>query len=108
MGVAFSRERQGSAGRGGALHGMARMGKWFIDSGMRRGTPVADQENVITVYGGVDAWKKTVNFRDSDAAYLILIDQQGVVQWQHSGPFDETAYTTLTARTRELAGQTGK
>ena len=69
---------------------------------------MADQENVITVYGGVDAWKKTVNFRDSDAAYLILIDQQGVVQWQHSGPFDETAYTTLTARTRELAGQTGK
>ncbi len=90
------------------IGGMARMGKWFIDSGMRRGTPVADQENVITVYGGVDAWKKTVNFRDSDAAYLILIDQQGVVQWQHSGPFDETAYTTLTARTRELAGQTGK
>lgn len=90
------------------IGGMARMGKWFIDSGMRRGTPVADQENVITVYGGVDPWKKTVNFRDSNAAYLILIDQQGVVQWQHSGPLDETSYATLAARTQELAGQTGK
>jgi len=90
------------------IGGMARMGKWFIDSGMRKGTPVADQENVITVYGGVDFWKKTVNFRAADAAYLILIDQQGVVQWQHSGALDETAYTALTARTQALTGQTGK
>ena len=32
------------------LGGMAVMGKWFIDSGMRRGTPKADHEHVITVY----------------------------------------------------------
>src|ERR1700758_4498394 len=31
------------------IGGMARLGKWFIDSGMRRGTPLRDQENVITV-----------------------------------------------------------
>ena len=36
------------------IGGLARMGKWFIDSGMRRGTPKADHENVITVYGGTD------------------------------------------------------
>lgn len=38
------------------IGGMARLGKWFIDSGMRRGTPKADHENVITVYGGTDPW----------------------------------------------------
>ena len=54
------------------IGGMARMGKWFIDSGMRRGTPKADQENVITVYGGTDAWKQRVGFGDPKAAYLIL------------------------------------
>ena len=46
------------------IGGLARMGKWFIDSGMRRGTPKADHENVITVYGGTDAWKQRVGFRD--------------------------------------------
>ena len=45
------------------IGGMARMGKWFIDSGMRRGTPKADHENVITVYGGTDAWKQRVGFK---------------------------------------------
>jgi hypothetical protein len=39
------------------IGGMARLGKWFIDSGMRKGTPKKDQENVITVYGGTDSWK---------------------------------------------------
>jgi hypothetical protein len=34
------------------LGGAARMGKWFIEGGMRRGTAKADYENVITVYGG--------------------------------------------------------
>ena len=46
------------------IGGLATMGKWFIDSGMRRGTPKADQENVITVYGGQDPWKQRVGFRD--------------------------------------------
>ena len=31
------------------IGGIARLGKWFIDGGMRRGTPKTDQENVITV-----------------------------------------------------------
>jgi len=57
------------------IGGLARMDKWFIDSGMRKGTPKADQENVITVYGGVDPWKKRVGFREPNAAYLILIDR---------------------------------
>ncbi len=84
------------------IGGMARMGKWFIDSGMRRGTPVADQENVITVYGGVDPWKKAVGFKAPDAAYLILLDAKGIVRWQHNGPFDEAAYADLTTQVRTL------
>ena len=44
------------------IGGMARMGKWFIDSGMRRGTPKELHENVITVFGAVDPWKKRLGF----------------------------------------------
>jgi len=32
------------------IGGLARLAKWFIDSGMRRGTPRGDYEHVITVY----------------------------------------------------------
>ena len=59
------------------IGGLSRLGKWFIDRGMRRGTPKADHEHVITVYGGTEPWKRRVAFRDSEAAYLILLDKPG-------------------------------
>lgn len=84
------------------IGGMARLGKWFIDSGMRRGTPRKDHENVITVYGGTDPWKQRLGFRSPDAAYLVLLDQRGVVRWRRSGVFDEAAYNGLAIQVAAL------
>jgi len=84
------------------IGGVARLARWFIDSGMRRGTPKERHENVITIYGGVDTWKQRVGFRQPDDAYLILIDRQGVIRWLHSGPFDSTRYADLAAAARLL------
>jgi hypothetical protein len=89
------------------LGSMARMGKWFIEGGMRRGTPKADQENVITVYGGVEAWKqrlgvKAGDVKAEDTAYLVLLDRKGNVVWRHAGPLAEAAYQSLSAQVRKL------
>ena len=89
------------------IGGLARMGKWFIDSGMRKGTPKADRENVITVYGGVDAWKQRVGFSDPNAAYLILIDKNGVIRWRHGGAFEEAPYQALASAAKGLIGISG-
>ncbi len=87
------------------IGGLARLGKWFIDSGMRRGAPKADYEHVITVYGGTDPWKQRVGFRDPGAAYLILLDASGKVARRHSGGLDEQAYHALSSEvSRLLAG----
>jgi hypothetical protein len=84
------------------IGGMARMGKWFIDGGMRRGTPKADHANVITVYGGTDAWKQRVGFNDPTAAYLVLIDQRGSVAWRTAGGLDEQRYSALSSEVSRL------
>jgi hypothetical protein len=84
------------------IGGMARLGKWFIDSGMRKGTPLSDRENVITVYGGTDSWKQRMGFQSPDAAYLVLLDKHGAVQWRHSGAFDEDAYKDLSVHVSAL------
>jgi len=88
------------------MGGMARMGRWFIDSGMRKGTPKELHENVITVYGGTDPWKKRLGFKEGDDAYLILIDSKGIVRWTHSGQFDEARFAELAELVRKLATQT--
>lgn len=92
------------------LGGAARMGKWFIEGGMRRGTAKADYENVITVYGGTDAWRQSLGVKADtkaeDTAYLVLLDRKGNVAWRHAGPFEESAYQALAAQVRKvLAGQ---
>jgi len=84
------------------IGGLARLGKWFIDSGMRRGTPKADYANVITVYGGTDAWKQRVGFKDPNAAYLILIDRSGKVAWRYAGAFGEDPYKALSSNISSL------
>jgi hypothetical protein len=83
------------------IGGMGRLAKWFIDSGMRKGTPKELHENVITVYGGVDRWKKAMGFSKSleDAAYLVLLGPDGRVRWLHAGGFSEDALAALKAAT---------
>lgn len=84
------------------IGGAARLAKWFIDSGMRRGTPKADYEHLITVYGDTKAWKHRARYTDPDAAYLILLDRTGKVAWLHRGAFDDAAFQALCSRVSEL------
>ena len=79
------------------IGGLARMGNWFIDTGMRRGTPKEDYEHVITVYGGARRWKQRVGFRDPKAAYLILLDASGRIAWRYAGGLNEQAYQALSS-----------
>ena len=62
------------------IGGMARLGAPFIDGGMRRGTPKELHENVITVHGGVDPWKKRFGVQSEREAYIVIIDPEGKVQ----------------------------
>lgn len=84
------------------IGGFGRLGKWFIDSGMRRGTPPADHTHVITIYGGTDPWKQRLRVSDPTHAYLILLDAAGRIAWLHHGPFDAAAARTLATETRRL------
>jgi len=84
------------------IGGKARLGKWFIDSGMRKGTPRSDQENVITVYSDTDSWKHRVGYASPDAAYLVLLDKHGTIRWRSSGVFDEVAYRNLHEKVSSL------
>ena len=81
------------------IGGLATLGRWFIDRGMRSGTPVELHDRVITVYKGTGDWKKRLAYsaEREDDAYLIVLDRDGIVQWLHHGGFDQ-------ARADELRG----
>lgn len=79
------------------LGGLARLGKWFIDSGMRSGTPKELHEHVITLWGEVDRWKTVMKFSDAapNDAYLALFDPTGRVLWLHHGPYTADAFDAM-------------
>jgi hypothetical protein len=73
------------------IGGVATLGRWFINRGMRSGTPAELHEQVITVYGGTGDWKTRVAYsaEHEDDAYLIALDRDGTVRWLHRGAFDQ-------------------
>jgi hypothetical protein len=77
------------------IGGLSRLGAPFIDSGMRRGTPKEKHENVITVYGGTGPWKKMLNVQDEKAAYMILLDPNGIVRWISPGHHSDAKFAEI-------------
>jgi hypothetical protein len=73
------------------IGGFGKLGRWFIDRGMRKGTPAELHENVITVYANTGDWKRRLGVSDSNDtdAFAIAVDRQGVVRWLSHGPFDQ-------------------
>jgi hypothetical protein len=88
------------------IGGMATLGRWFINRGMRSGTPAELHDHVITVYGGTGGWKQRVSYSTGhkDDAYLIVFDPQGVVRWLHHGVFDQSRAEELKGLLTSLAG----
>jgi hypothetical protein len=87
------------------IGGVARLGRWFIDRGMRSGTPTELHEQVVTVYGNTGDWKRRLSYASAheDDAYLIVIDRKGVVRWLHHGGFDEARADELREILTSLA-----
>jgi len=87
------------------IGGLATLGRWFIDRGMRNGTPAELHDQVITVYQGTGDWKKRLSYSadHKDDAYLIVLDRAGVVRWLHHGGFDTSWSDDLKALLASLA-----
>lgn len=87
------------------IGGLATLGRWFIDRGMRSGTPVELHDRVITVYKGTGDWKARLAYSADreDDAYLIVLDGDGIVQWIHHGGFDQARADDLRGLLTSLA-----
>jgi hypothetical protein len=87
------------------IGGLATLGRWFIDRGMRSGTPVDLHDQVITVYGGTGEWKRRLSYapEHKDDAYLIVVDREGIVRWLHHGAFDQAQADDLLRALTSLA-----
>lgn len=89
------------------IGGLAKLGSWFINRGMRGGTPADLHENVITVYNDSGDWKKRLSYSTDheNSAYLVVLDRAGVVRWLYRGPFEPSRSEELREVLSALADQ---
>ena len=87
------------------IGGAATLGWWFINRGMRNGTPAELHDQVITVYGGTGDWKRRLFYSSEhkDDAYLVVLDREGIVRWLYHGEFDQPRADDLQRLLASLA-----
>lgn len=82
--------------------GLGRLAKPFITGGMRKETPPQYHGNSVVVFGGTGAWKERLGVKDGRAAYVVILDRDGVVRWILPGALDDSRLTDLDAQVRAL------
>ena len=74
-----------------------------IDSGMRSGIPSEDWGSVVTVYGaGADELKRFTGVEGGSNARVLLLDEDGFVQWFHDRGYSATKLLELDAMARSM------
>ena len=77
-----------------------------IDSGMRSGIPSEDWGSVVTVYGaGADELKRFTGVEGGSNARVLLLDEDGFVQWFHDRGYSATKLLELDVMARSMVGK---
>jgi hypothetical protein len=87
------------------IRSMNRFNQWVIDQGMRGGIPDrATRDRTITLYLDKERFRQALNLPDENHIYVLLVDRQGRVHWQTSGPYSpDKAVSLLAAAEQQLA-----
>ncbi len=77
--------------------------RWFrlmapmIDEGMRRGTPTAMHDRIVTVYANPGPLREALGASPISDTWVYLLDRDGRVVFQYGGPFDEQRFSELAS-----------
>jgi uncharacterized membrane protein YuzA (DUF378 family) len=74
----------------------------MIDAGMRRGTPSAMHDHVVTLYTSPRSVREAFGAARPSNVWVYLVDRDGKVLFQYGGPFDRQKFQEL-ASTLEAA-----
>jgi predicted transcriptional regulator len=74
----------------------------MITSGMKKGVPENQRANFVPVMHSEAELKKLVGYKESDDAYLVVLDRRGKVVFQTHGATSDRNYAPLRAKLENL------
>lgn len=88
------------------LEDVPRLLRGFVLRAIAREVSPAGQAHFLPITNNQAQWKSVARFADPDAAYVLVVDASGNVQWQTAGGATEERHTALSrAITSLLARQ---
>jgi len=64
--------------------------RWFIYRGMRSGIEdAATRSRTITLHLDKKPFKEALDIQSEKEIVILLVDEKGVVRWQHTGPWSQ-------------------
>jgi hypothetical protein len=79
----------------------------MITGSMRGGTPADLQAHVMPLYRDAGLWQKRLGLDHPKQTVLVVLDREGKLAWQASGPFSDAGWKTLEAQLRAVTGAAG-
>lgn len=86
------------------LEDVPRLFRGMVISGIKKGTPENDRDHFVPVMKGEAELKNAVHFKESDDAYIVVLDRSGkVVQEVHGAP--DNLYSSFRQQVTQLLNQ---
>jgi hypothetical protein len=74
----------------------------MINGKMRKDNPKRLHDKIITYYGPVETYIKTLGIADEEKAYAFILDNNGVVQWRSTGAADQNSIKDMINAATQL------
>jgi hypothetical protein len=84
------------------LQDVPRFIRGMVISGMKKGVKENMRDHFIPVLQGESELKTLVGYKETDDAYLVILDPAGQIVQQKHAPFSDAAYAQLTKELQTL------
>jgi len=77
------------------LAGAPKMLRGMIVKSMSKSVPEGERPHFLPLMEGEPVWRVAAHYSEPDDAYVLLVNGDGIVEWQTEGDATDAAYATL-------------
>lgn len=90
------------------LAAVPKMIRGFVINQIRSSVPEQERPRFVVLLEDETAWQTLVGYKNADDAYIVVVDDQGVVRWQTHGAATDAAYGAMKQQVEALRAGMGQ
>jgi hypothetical protein len=90
------------------LASVPKMIRGFVINQIRSSVPEQERPRFVVLLENEAAWQTMVGYKEANEAYVLVVDDQGVVRWQTHGEPTDAAYGAMKQQIEALRAGMGQ